>query len=270
MKKIMGLTLLLLTGCSTLQVATSIPEDELKDSVFNYYDKESNVMYQVSNNEKNLHIKLKTSDQSSAMKILRQGLHIYFDTNGKKKKDVFLQYPIADQDRMHRPSGNNQASGQRIKSDLAVSLEGILKEALFSNNGDTEFILLNLITSDIEPSISLSEESELNYDLIIPFHRISENGLAGLSTLSIGIVGGSMEMQGNEGGRAEGMHQGGGRQGGKGSGGGRSGGGRSGGGRSGGGRSGGGQVGMYKGAMSSHIEIWFQVELHTKENHLEP
>jgi hypothetical protein len=57
----------------------------------------------VSNDQDNLHIKFKTADQSSIMKILKQGTHLYFDTQGKKKKNVYLDYPMAQAGAGKRP-----------------------------------------------------------------------------------------------------------------------------------------------------------------------
>lgn len=261
MMKIAGLALLLITGCSTTHVITSIPEKEIEKNEFRYYDTDSNVMYQVSNDEKNLHLKFKTANPSSAMKILKQGLHVYFDANGKKKRKIFLQYPIPGNERASGLSNQRPVPDQRNSTDLSQFIKNIPKEAVFSNNGEVEYIHWAIEESEIRPFISLSANREIVYDLIIPFNRIMENMADPLSNLSIGIVSGSKETSSMGSGSNGGMRSGGG--GSKGSGGGMRGGGGMGGGKGGGGAKSRGMQGSQPGGnMSIPIKIWFQVDLY--------
>ena len=262
MIKYAPLLLLILTGCSTLQVTTSIAEEEQRDDIISQYQFEDNILYQVSNDQENLHIKFKTSDRSSIMKILGQGTYLYFDIKGKKKRDVSLEYPMASENGTNRRPGMNQNPGERTRLDLAEMLDRIPKEAELLNHKESELIQFSLLESDIKPSLTVTGESEITYDLIIPFHRISKNGLSSITTLSVGIVtkgmnsssmgGQSGGMGGSRGGSMGGMPQGGGKKGGKGGG-------------MGGGRSGsmdGPQGGSRDGEMASPINIWFLVDLH--------
>ena len=254
MIKYAPLLLLILTGCSTLQVTTSIAEEEQRDDIISQYQFEDNILYQVSNDQENLHIKFKTSDRSSIMKILGQGTYLYFDIKGKKKRDVSLEYPMASENGTDRRPGMNQNPGERTRLDLTEILARIPKEAELINHKESELIQFNMLESDIKPSLTVSGESEITYDLIIPFHRISKNGLSSITTLSVGIVtkGMNPSSMGGQSGRMGGMPQGGGKKGGKG------------GGMS-GGRSGsmdGRQGGPRDGEMASPINIWFLVDLH--------
>lgn len=293
MKKYASLLLLILTGCSSLQMTTSIPEEELKENQFSQYDPETKIQYMISNDRDNLHLKFKTSEQSSIRKIL-QGTTVYFDTQGKKKKKIHLEYPVAqegramrpDQSQMHgqrtRPdqsemqgmrSNQNQIQEERTRPDMGKMIEKLPMEAIFTNNDESEFIQFSLIETDIKPSLRKSGESEITYELIIPFHRLAEGGLASIDNLSVGIVtessdnqsqggnaGGGMGgpgggMSGGMGGRGGGMGGPGGGMGGPGGGMGGSGGGMGG---SGGGRPG----GSGQNDMTSDIDIWFKVDLH--------
>ena len=258
MTKYAGLLLFIFTGCSTLQLSTSIPEEELKENQYSLYDPDSNIQYQVSNDQENLHIKFKTSDWSSIMKIINQGSKIYFDIKGKQKKDVFVEYPMTGQKGMNTRPDMKQVPGQASTPELSNMLEVVPKEAVFTSHKESEIIQFSLVETDIKPSITVTGKSEITYDLIIPFHRLSENGLASITTLSIGIVTESMNMQSMDGVRADRMGGAGGRSGGGkgGSGGGRSGGGMSG---AGGDRSGGR---MGQGEMPTPINIWFLVDLY--------
>lgn len=266
MKKYTGLLLLILTGCSTSQLTTSIPEEELKQSQFSQYDPDSNIQYMVSNDQDNLHIKFKTADPSSIMKIMRQGMHLYFDTKGKKKKNVYLEYPLTKNGSGLRPEPN-QIPGERTRPDINKMLEAVPEEAIFNNHDESELIQFSLIETDIKPSLRLSGKSEITYDLIIPFHRLAEGGLTSIDVLSVGIVTQSSNMQ-SQGSGQGGMGSGGGRGGqggGMGGPGGQGGGmGGQGGGMSGGrGGQGSGQPGgSGQNNMNTAINIWVKLDLH--------
>lgn len=271
MKKYASLLLLILTGCSSLQLTSSIPEEELKQNQFSQYDPDSNIQYMVSNDQKNIHIKFKTADQSSIMKIMKQGTHIYFDTEGKKKKKIYLEYPLAQAGSDKRPN-QNQNMGERTRPDMNKMIETLPKEAIFTKHDESELIQFSLIETDIKPSLRLSGESEITYELIIPFHRLAEGGLASIEKLSVGIVTQSPNMQSQGGGQGGAGMGGRGGQGGQRGGMGGPGGGMGGRGGQGGGMGGhGGQGGQGSGQpggnsqnMSSPINIWFMVDLHRK------
>lgn len=268
MKKYAGLVLLILTGCSSLQLTTSIPEEELKPKQFSQYDPDSNIQYMVSNDKDNLHIKFKTADQSSIMKIMRQGTHIYFDTLGKKKKNVYLEYPLTQAGSGKRPD-RNQNMGEKTRPDIDEMLETLPKEAVFTRHDESELIQFSLIETDIKPSLRHSGQSEITYELIIPFHRLAEGGLASIDKLSVGIVTQSPNMQSPGGGQGGTGMGGRGAQGGQGGGMGGPGGGSGSGMGGPGGGMGGGMGGQGSGGpggtdqnMDSGIDIWFMLDLH--------
>ena len=248
MKKMVLLCIILLSSCASFQTITSLPETASTINEYPYYDYESKIRYQVTNDEKNLHIKLITSEETSIIKIFRTGLTIYFDVNGKKKKDVYFQYPIARKDQMSKSNMQRQGSGQQFGLDLERLLTHIPLEAVFSHSGSTEQIHVLLKDPDIYVSIEAINDTEIIYDVIISFDKISQEGFYALSDLSVGIVSGKFEMlsmgtgmSGDRGGQSGGM-----------------------GGKSGnmGGRMSGA---MDMSSMSEAIDFWFKVELHEAE-----
>jgi hypothetical protein len=101
---------LVIDGCSSLEPVTSVPEDQLGSKKQMWVDYDSHIQYMVSNNANNLHLKLITTDRETVGKILRNGLYVYFDLMGKKKKDIFLQYPLENS--MGPGAGPMQNQGQ--------------------------------------------------------------------------------------------------------------------------------------------------------------
>ena len=274
MNRLILFAIILLSSCTSLNKVESTREKNTQTNEYNYSDPESQIRYQITNDAKNLHIKLNTADAMTIMKVLRTGLKICFDVNGKKNQKVYFKYPLAQNrqysDLNRSTSGNQERSttgyGEQRRFDLNKMIAQIPKEGEFDRNGEKERILIMSADSDIKAYIKAINNDEIIYDVFIPLNRISKEGIATLSKLSIGIVTEKMATTSMGGGRSGSMG-GGGRSGGMGGGrsGGMGGGGRGGmggGGRSGGGMSGeGGSGGMDRSAMAKPIDIWFKLDL---------
>ena len=51
------------------------------------------LLYKISQEDNYVHLNISTHDKMSAMSILKNGLTIYYDIDGKKQKDVSIKYP---------------------------------------------------------------------------------------------------------------------------------------------------------------------------------
>ena len=60
-----------------------------------YYNKESDMVYGVRNDEKNVYIFLKTQNRSTQMQIMRQGLTVWFDREDGKNQVFGIKYPMS-------------------------------------------------------------------------------------------------------------------------------------------------------------------------------
>ncbi len=190
MKRYIFISLVLLGACTSLNTVTSLSESNEDDNRYRYHDSRSKIRYQITNDDKDLHIKLNTSDKGSIMKILKTGLTFYFDVKGKKRKDVYFQYPIAQDLKMSGPD--------RTKKQNELELEKLFlripTECIYSSFGETEYIYFSRTEHDIIVSIKALTKDEIIYDLIIPFSRITDEGFSSLSNLSVGVVSGKFEI----------------------------------------------------------------------------
>lgn len=266
MKRSFFIAFIFLGGCaSSLNKVESTRETNNITNEYNYSDPESEIRYQITNDHKNLHIKLNTADFTTITKILKTGLKICFDVQGKKNEQVYFQYPLARDQQFTEHDRSKQGNGQASRFDLSKIVSQIPNEAIFNRNGEIERILLLSKDSDIKASIRTINNNEIIYDVYIPISRISKDGIASLSKLSVGINSGKMDTPSREGKSGEASGEGGSEGRGGRSGGGMSGGGRggmSGGGRHGGGmQGGGGYGGMDRSAMSKPVKFWFQLDL---------
>ena len=258
--------IILLSSCTSLNKVQSTGEMNKNSNEYTYSDPDSKIRYDVSNDSKNLHIRMNTVDYTAVSKILISGLKVCFDVNGKKSSKVFLEYPLPQDRRVSGQGRPRQAAGATNGFNLNRIINGLSNEAEFDRDGVKERIILASNDSDIKVSIKAVSNDEITYDLIIPLSRISKDGLAALSNLSVGILTGKTDDV-SAGAVRSGGGGGGGRSGGMGGGGGRSGGGGRGG-AGGGGRGGmgGGEGGASAGGadrspMAKPVEFWFKLDL---------
>ena len=262
MKYIFFSAILFITSCASLNTVTSVVDStDASDDLFRYGDTESKVRYYVTNDTEFLKVKFNTAESPSIAKILRTGLTIYFDVKGKKKKDVFVQYPLEQkvkltQADMPKMSSSKSPTPMIDSGKLLSELTGL---ALFESYKEEKNFSVLDSKSDIKIAITANSNSEITYELIIPISRITNGGLNSLSNLSIGIVSGSFEapamgsgggqgMSGGSGSMSDGGMRGSGGGGGQGGGQGR-------------GRSTGGSQSGNSSIMTKPINIWFKVDL---------
>ena len=196
-----------------------------------------NITYVVTQDSKNVFISVETDDKKASQALLKEGVTVYFDVKGKKKKNVFVRYP----NKLPKPNRQKQQQPQPNTEENLPNreelIEGLPQEAIYSHfNSKREFhILLNDLDTDI--SLDILKHNRIKYNLRIPKHRINKDPKKSLEKLSIGVLigrdqtdrPGNDERPGGQSGGRGGNSQGGGPPGGGGSGGGPPGGGNGGG-----------------------------------------
>ena len=263
MNKLILIIIVLLSSCTSLNKVVSTHKMNMKSNEYAYSDPDSKIRYDISNDNKNLYIRLNTADYPTISKILMTGLKVCFDLNGKKSAKFFFEYPIPQERQSQGQRRVRPAAGEAAGFNLNRLVEQISHEGEFDRNGVKERVVLVSTDSDVKATIRTINNNEIVYDLTMPLNRISKDGISALSKLSVGIVAGKDETSSSGGARA-GAGGGGGRSGGMGGGGGRSGGGRGGmggGGRSGGSGGEGGGGGANRSFMSQPVDFWFKLEL---------
>jgi len=98
--------LILLNGCSGgLKLTSDWQRGEMNidgsDAEWQrgiYYDKESDMVYGVRNDDKYVYIFLKTQNRSTQAQIIKQGLTIWFDREDGKNQTFGIKYPMSRQE----------------------------------------------------------------------------------------------------------------------------------------------------------------------------
>jgi len=142
--------------------------------------------YKAFQNDTSLGILISTTSQNTMMTMLHQGVTVYFDCQGKKKKEVFISYPLAQN------QDNNAQKPKRSEIQELPPIAKILKN--LPENGkyknfdlEQEFhTLLNDL--GIEITFNHSNNTGITYSLQVPKDKVNSHPRKNLSKLAIGVV----------------------------------------------------------------------------------
>ena len=208
------------------------------------------LQYNITNDNTNIYVSVATSDQSTQMRILREGISVFIDTKGKTNKSMGLSFPANEVIEVNRNNNTIKMMGGDKRGDQV----NFKKQLLMDKDIFKTFGFINMDNRVYDVSDTIAIKLGINYDAfgnlvfesIIPIKHIYNKTFTAKNapSLSVGIVLNTTNRPenrptaGSEG-RSEGGMRGG-------SGGGMGGGGMGGGSMSGGGgmRGGGGMGGM--------------------------
>ena len=218
---------------------------------------DENVTYKFTEDEKNVHLNISTTDEKTIMSILHLGVSVFFDVKGKKKENVSIKYPAEP-----LPRNRKQQKGAGPVSEDAFEEESSRRNKIieilekdYSQKGEYTYFdsteEFNILLNNLDFSVAFKYdevEGLFEYDLKLPKSKISADAKNDLSKLAIGIKTVKEKRKDNKEGKGlngslGGFSLGSGQQSGGRSGGGQGGGRQGGGGGQGGGRQGGGGQG---------------------------
>lgn len=78
---------------------------------FTLFNSATKLEYAIANDTANIYICVKIADEQTGMRVFRGGMHVWFDTKGKKKEGVGLSFPLKASEaggEMPRPQGEGQ------------------------------------------------------------------------------------------------------------------------------------------------------------------
>lgn len=254
---ILALASNLLLSCGS-NLAVYKVSNYTESTISEKYDSDAKLGYTISKDETNLYVKLSTLDTPNQIKILNNGITIYFDSEGKKEEHTFVHFPMTKESRS-RP--DFEALKNDKKSFIGTQISTLSDDIQISINGKVTQINKKLNSENISVSIDTDGE-ELVYQLKLPLSKLTfvEGQLPSLGISIEGIQRPSSAQGNPSGGRPAGV--GGGRP--SGTGGGRPAG--VGGGRPGGGGRPSGSTTQQSpfASLSSDIDIWLLLEINPK------
>jgi hypothetical protein len=213
------------------------PDQDLQVPVQDYSPgKKGKVLYYLSNDESNIYVDIKVIETLEENRILKMGLTVWIDVDGKMRKLLGIRYPIGSQYSRGRGQGFAGISGTSVTS---LSQANTIELIGFKDVLATRFPSDN--KDNIRGSVKYDQAGDLLYNLVIPLSKLPLKSNAqgqGLMPFTLGIEYGAPPTFSGQGGAGGGGGMGG--MSGGGGGGGSRGGGGGGGSRGGGGGGGGG------------------------------
>lgn len=238
----------------------------------NQYNDATKLAFALANDDKNLYIIIESLDPQTTFTVLRGGITLNINTEGKKKDGIKLKFPLMEMPPMpkegdmpsngqeHNPNGHEEMMRDPAAMNKSINVSG------FKNIPDGDLPVDN--QSGIATGMSIHPNKDLIYELSIPLAQLAVN-LDMKKPLVYNIkINQPNKMAMHKEGRSEGGGRSGGMSGGGGMGGrgGMGGGGR--GGMGGGGRSGGmggggrgGQRPAEGGESSKSADFWIKYKL---------
>lgn len=140
-----------------------------------YSDSESGLQYNVTNDETNLYICIRATEQPIQMKILSSGMEIWLDPSGKNKETAGILFPLPG---MHgqkpmaqnmqqewkpgKNSGRINMAEQFQLQEPQLTLTGFLQEYNGTFNVSK--------AKEIKAAINWDNQNNMTYELAIPLH----------------------------------------------------------------------------------------------------
>lgn len=172
---------------------------------------ENNVHYKVFSDNNFIYLNISTTDKKTSMSIIRNGLTIYFDIKGKKKKDIYIKYPYNAIPRQLRQNSQEPEINEEFSAiDLNSIIENLPKEAEYVYYDEKQTFHKDLNTQDISLGYIATREL-LEFSLKVPKSRISSEIKIDFSKLSIGVLTNKLERSSekeNKQGQDQGMRSG--------------------------------------------------------------
>jgi hypothetical protein len=176
----MPVMLILLNGCSSgLKLSSDWQQGEMiidgSDSEWLrglYYDKNSDMVYGVRNDESYIYIFLKTQNRSTQMQIMRQGLTVWFDKEDGKNHTFGIQYP------MSRQKAHSRFFPDTSEEKLTTFLDQAFPELeIIGPSKENVQLFSALETPGIRVKLGRTREA-LVYELRVPLKKTSEHPFA--------------------------------------------------------------------------------------------
>lgn len=145
------------------------------------YDAKAKVAYATSNDKYNLYITMETGDEQTQMKILKQGMSVLIDTQGKKDGQLKINFPLENDNEpldMLIPAGSHsQGSPSYANKKWEKNISRIAKEAnqytLDGFNGCSGgYVVTQTTGCGIKVIMKIDEYKELVWEAVIPFKAI--------------------------------------------------------------------------------------------------
>jgi hypothetical protein len=165
----------------------------------NYFDTKTKIRYGFGNNDSIFYLRLEMLDDTIARNVLQNGLYVYFDETGKKKKELAMNFPMSYQlegmgkdkkESQKRPMNRSTLQSPDMKnigqgSAMPDIFEMVPEKAAWMVNGESYLFNWRLEKAPFIVTISKGDIGQLVYEAYIPISQFMMQ--AGNSAFSLGV-----------------------------------------------------------------------------------
>jgi hypothetical protein len=168
--------------------------DQTKQSVSTVYDEDNKLGYTITKDNSHIYITVTTQDKGTQLKMMKNGVTIFFDNEGKKNKHLSVQYPVPkkresldiEKIKQLRENGNRQEMLQNMMTSLGTDIK-------ITENSEERIINKELNSEGVSVNYKIAIEG-LSYSLKVPLSYIASPS----DSKSIGIsIEGMKKPEGN-------------------------------------------------------------------------
>ena len=166
----------------TWQSQPIVIDGDSKDwpSPYPNYDAKAMVAYATSNDKNNLYVTMETGDEMTQLKILKQGMTVSIDTNGRKESQFNINYPLQNDNdpiEMSKQEPHKKESHYHPEGQWSSNIRKSAKDAnQFSLEGfkncNGGYIITQTTSCGIKVMLRIDEYKELVWEAVIPFRAI--------------------------------------------------------------------------------------------------
>lgn len=182
--------IVMMAGCAKMPIYQSDWNSEHNitgNTKVGQYDNSAGLEYNVSNDSNRLYVSLETANPLTQMKIFRNGVKIYVNTEGKRDRSTYLVFPDT-QIQLNKSfmdvRGNNFRKHIRKLKELSSSM---YKEAQWHKNQKTSIVTPSKKKNSFSLKLSADSVGNLEYKVGIPLSQINPEGANSISNLTVGI-----------------------------------------------------------------------------------
>ncbi|WP_406827138.1 hypothetical protein [Pedobacter sp. KACC 23697] len=136
----------------------------------NQYNDATKLAFALANDDKNLYIIIESLDPQTTFSVLRGGITLNINTEGKKKDGMKLTFPLMERPPMPKDGEAHHAlSSDQEMHDFAATNKSI-RVSGFKNIADGELPAIN--QDGIETGMSIHPNRDLIYELSIPLAQL--------------------------------------------------------------------------------------------------
>ena len=166
-----------------------------------YFDSKSKLQYIISNDDKNLYICIRATDEQSIFKIMRSGIQLWIDTTGEKNKKTGVFFPIPQKENLNRDKSafGTREQGRpdigRFKKQFIIDQQELFLSG-FKTDINGKYDIYRTVDKSISANISWDSTNILTYKLKIPFKTFYKETLLKADSNKVFSV--MLEMRGIE------------------------------------------------------------------------